>query len=230
MLIQAGVSEDGQNLAAQEADLVFTVNTSMAEAQARYTAMKALAAGFGRTPDSMKILPGLMPVVGETAGAARAAYEALQALTSPEIGIAYLSDLVDHDLSAYPADGPLPDLPMINGGVGRFRMIERLAREDGLNLGQIAHRMLLARGHWTVVGTPAQVADEMERWFTNGACDGFNILAPHHPGGLESFVDLVVPELQRRALFRQDYTGDTLREHLGLSRPTNRFAARVASD
>ncbi len=224
VLIQAGISEDGQNLAARVAELVFTVNASLQEAQARYTTMKSLAAQFGRAPDAIKILPGLMPVVGETEAAAQAAYEALQALTPKEIGIAYLSDLVDHDLSAYPPEGKLPDLPTINGGVGRFRMIERLAREDGLNLGQIAHRMLLARGHWTVIGTPTQVADEMERWFTSGACDGFNILAPFHPGGLETFVDRVVPELQRRGLFRREYAGSTLREHLGLERPPNRFA------
>jgi alkanesulfonate monooxygenase SsuD/methylene tetrahydromethanopterin reductase-like flavin-dependent oxidoreductase (luciferase family) len=104
-------------------------------------------------------------------------------------------------------------------------MIERLAREDGLSLRQIAHRMLLARGHWTVIGTAAHIADEMERWFADGACDGFNILAPFHPGGLEAFVDLVVPELQRRGLFRREYGGTTLRDHLGLPRPANRFAA-----
>ncbi len=224
VVIQAGTSDDGQSLAAHEADMVFTVNASMEEAQARYRVMKALVAQAGRDPAAVKILPGLMPVVAETEQAARDAYAALQALTPPEIGIAYLSDLVEHDLSAYPPDGPMPDLPAINGGVGRFRMIERLAREDGLSLGQIAHRMLLARGHWTVIGTARQVADEMERWFTGGACDGFNILAPFHPGGLAAFVSLVVPELQRRGLFRREYAGRTLREHLGLPKPPNRFA------
>ncbi|HYZ64752.1 MAG TPA: LLM class flavin-dependent oxidoreductase, partial [Acetobacteraceae bacterium] len=225
VIIQAGVSEDGQALAASIADLVFTVNASLEEAQARYAATKARVAQAGRAPGNVKILPGLMPVVAETEAQAREEYAALQALTPPEIGIAYLSDLVDHDLSAYPPDGPLPDLPAINGGVGRFKMIERLAREDGLTLGQIAHRMLLARGHWTVIGDPRQVADEMERWFTAGACDGFNILAPHHPAGLDAFVDLVVPELQRRDLFRREYAGTTLREHLGLPRPANQFSS-----
>jgi len=224
VLIQAGVSDAGQALAADVADLVFTVNTDMAEAQARYASLKRLAAKAGRTPGSPKIMPGLMPVVGRTREEADAKYAALQALIPPEIAIPYLSDLVDHDLSAYPADGPLPSLAAINGGVGRLAMIQRLAR-DGLTLGQVAHRMLLARGHWTVIGTPAEVADEMERWFTGGACDGFNILAPYHPGGLEDFVDLVVPELQRRGLFRREYAGHTLRDHLGLARPANRFAA-----
>ena len=228
MLIQAGVSEAGQALAAGVADLVFTVNTDMAEAQARYAVLKRRAAGLGRAPGSPMVMPGLMPVVGRTRDEAEAKHAALQALIPPEIAVPYLSDLVDHDLSACSADGPLPELPAVNGGAGRFAMIRRLAR-DGLSLGQIAHRMLLARGHWTVVGTPGDIADEMERWFTGGACDGFNILAPCHPGGLEEVVDLVVPELQRRELFRRGYAGRMLRDHLGLPRPPNRFAARAAA-
>lgn len=223
VLIQAGTSPAGMALAASIAELVFTVNTDMNEAQARYVTLKDMAARAGREPGSPKILPGLMPIVAETRTAAQAAYDALQALVPGEIALPYLSDLVEHDLSRYAPDGPLPDLPAINGGVGRLEMIRRLG-QDGLSLGAIAHRMLLARGHWTVIGTPADIADEMERWFTNHACDGFNILAPFHPGGLEMFVDMVVPELQRRGLFRTHYATRTLREHLGLERPTNRFA------
>ena len=204
---------------------MFTVNADMAEAQARYAALEAAAAGAGR-PGSPKVLPGLMPFVAATRAEAQADYDALQALIPPEIAIPYLSDLVDHDLSRYPADGPLPGLADINGGVGRLEMIRRLGR-DGLSLGAIAHRMLLGRGHWTVIGSPADLADEMERWFTARACDGFNILAPTHPGGLEAFVDAVVPELQRRGLFRQCYSSHTLRGHLGLERPPNRFAPTV---
>lgn len=219
VIIQAGVSADGQALAAAVADVVFTVNASMAEAVVRRQALHAQAA-----PRRPLVLPGVMPVVAETEAEARALHAGLQALVPAEIGVAYLSDLVDHDLSRYPADGPLPKLPAIEGGVGRFQMIERLAREDGLTLGAIAQRMLLARGHWTVVGDAAQVADELQRWFEAGACDGFNILAPYHPGGLERFVDLVVPELQRRGLFRTAYAGRTLRDHLGLARPVGRFA------
>ncbi len=136
--------------------------------------------------------------------------------------------VLPHDLSCYPLDGPLPELPAINGGVGRLEMIRRLG-QDGLSLGAIAHRMLLARGHWTVIGTPTDIADEMQRWFANHACDGFNILAPFHPGGLEAFVDLVVPELQRRGLFRDRYAGHTLRDHLGLERPPNRFVTSATA-
>lgn len=222
VLIQAGTSEAGMALAVAVADLVFTVNADLGEAQTRYTRLKEMAARAGRAPGSPKILPGLMPIVAETRPAAQAAYDALQALTPREIALPYLSDLVEHDLSGYSPDGPLPDLPAINGGVGRLEMIRRLGR-DGLSLGAVAYRMLLARGHWTVIGTAADIADEMERWFTGRACDGFNILAPFHPGGLEAFVDMVVPELRRRGLFRHAYTGRTLREHLGLERPANRF-------
>ena len=222
VLIQAGTSPDGVALAAAEADLVFTVNTDMADAQARYRSLKEAARLAGR-PGAPLVMPGLMPVVGATRAEAQAEHDRLQALLPPEIAIPYLADLVDHDLSRFPPDGPVPDLPAINGGAGRLEMVRRLGR-DGLSLQAVAQRMLLGRGHWTVVGTAADMADEMERWFAGGACDGFNILAPWHPGGLDRFVDLVVPELQRRGLFRTHYSGHTLREHLGLARPANRFA------
>jgi FMN-dependent oxidoreductase (nitrilotriacetate monooxygenase family) len=221
VLIQAGTSAEGQQLAAGLADLVFTVNTGFEEACRRYAALRQQAASLGRTVPP-KVLPGLMPVVAETRAQAQAEHDRLQALIPGEIAIPYLSDLVEHDLSAYPPGGPLPPLPAINGGVGRLEMIRALG-EQGMSLGAIAQRMLLGRGHWTVIGTAAEVADEMQRWFEGGACDGFNILAPYHPGGLERFVDLVVPELQRRGLFRTAYAGTTLREHLGLERPPNRF-------
>ena len=223
VLVQAGVSPAGQDLAAAQADLVFTVNTSIAEAVERRTAMAARVAAAGRPPGSVRILPGLMPVLGGTEAEARREYDALQALIPAPIAIPYLSDVLGHDLSRCPPDGPMPDIPQGPGEQGRFRMVQALARE-GLTLAAVAHRMLLGRGHWTVVGTPGQVADEMQRWLDAGACDGFNILAPHHPGGLDAFVDGVVPILQRRGLLRREYEGATLRDHLGLDRPPNRFA------
>ena len=223
VVIQAGTSPAGQALAAAEADLVFTVNLSMADAQDRYRRLKGLAATAGRSPGSLKIMPGLMPVVGRTQAEAQEKYAALQAMIPAEIGIPYLSDLVDHDLTRYDPDGPLPDLPAINGGQGRFKMIELLGRE-GLTLAQVAHRMLLARGHLTMIGTPENIAGEMAGWFAAEACDGFNILAPTHPDGLEAFVDTVVPVLQERGLFRTEYAGTMLRDHLGLERPANSFA------
>lgn len=222
VLVQAGVSPAGQGLAAAVADLVFTVNASLEEARERRAALGVRVAAAGRAPGSLKVLPGLMPVLGGTEAEARREYEGLQALVPGEIAIPYLSDVLGQDLSGFPADGPLPELRAGQGEMGRFRMVQGLARQ-GLSLGAIAHRMLLARGHWTVVGTPDQVADEMERWLEAGACDGFNILAPHHPAGLEAFVDGVVPVLQRRGRLRREYEGRTLREHLGLPRPAGRF-------
>lgn len=222
VLVQAGVSPAGQDFAAAAADLVFTVNASITDAVTRRAAMATRVAAAGRPPGSVRILPGLMPVLGGTEAEARRAYDDLQALIPAAVAIPYLSDTLGHDLSPYPPDGPMPDLPPGQGEQGRFRMVQALAAQ-GLTLGAIAHRMLLGRGHWTVVGTPDQVADEMERWLQAGACDGFNILAPHHPGGLDAFVDGVVPILQRRGLLRRDYEGHTLRDHLGLARPASRF-------
>jgi alkanesulfonate monooxygenase SsuD/methylene tetrahydromethanopterin reductase-like flavin-dependent oxidoreductase (luciferase family) len=137
--------------------------------------------------------------------------------------VSYLSDVVQHDLSRYPIDGPLPDLPETNGERGRLHMIMQQARgEVGTpSIRSLAVQMVQNRGHRRVIGTAVEVADVMQRWFDSGACDGFNILAPFHPGGLAEFVDGVVPELQRRGIFRSQYNGLTLREHLNLSRPGN---------
>jgi alkanesulfonate monooxygenase SsuD/methylene tetrahydromethanopterin reductase-like flavin-dependent oxidoreductase (luciferase family) len=137
--------------------------------------------------------------------------------------VSYLSDAVQHDLSRYPIDGPLPDLPETNGERGRMRMIMQQARSGTgeLSIRSLAVQLVQNRGHQRVVGTAAEVADLMQRWFEGGACDGFNILAPFHPEGLAEFVDGVVPDLQRRGIFRLDYTGTTLRNHLNIPRPAN---------
>jgi alkanesulfonate monooxygenase SsuD/methylene tetrahydromethanopterin reductase-like flavin-dependent oxidoreductase (luciferase family) len=137
------------------------------------------------------------------------------------------------DLTGLPLDGPLPDLPEerdINGNKSRFTLVAELARRDGLTLRELIARLGGGRGHRVFAGTPEQTADQLEEWFTQGAADGFNIMPPHLPGGLEDFVDHVVPILQRRGLFRTEYTGRTLREHYGLARPANRLAAPVTAD
>ena len=169
----------------------------------------------------MKIMPGLLPILGRTAAEAAALDRALQDLVPDRLAISYLSDVVQHDLSRYPMDGPLPDLPETNGERGRLQMIMQQARATAgtATIRSLAVQMVQNRGHWRVVGTPADVADVMQRWFEGGACDGFNILAPFHPVGLAEFVDGVVPELQRRGIFRTDYSGATLRDHLALPRP-----------
>ena len=224
VIIQAGVSESGQAFAALVADIVFSVERSLETAQAFYAGAQKRLAEAGRQPGSMKIMPGLLPILGETRAAAEATDRALQDLVPARLAVATLSDYVQHDLSRYPIDGPLPELPETNGERGRLRLIQDQARaarigEGGATIRSLATQMVQNRGHLRVVGTPADVADFMQRWFEAGACDGFNILAPFHPGGLAEFVDRVVPELQRRGLFRTDYEGITLRDHLGLDRP-----------
>lgn len=219
VVIQAGASEAGRDLATREADVIFVVHRSLDSAKADYAATKALVARHGRAPDAVKILPGVMPIVAATEAEARRRDAELNELLHPAIAVAYLSDQLQHDLTGYDPDGPLPDLPEGNGEVGRARHLAAMAREEGLSIAEVGRRAAINRGHLRFVGTPEQIADEIIRWFEAGACDGFNILPPWHPGALEDFVGGVVPILQRRGLFRTEYGGRTLREHLGLARP-----------
>lgn len=219
VVIQAGVSADGQDFAAHVADIVFSVERSLSSAQAFYAAAQARLTAAKRMPGSMKIMPGLLPILGRTREEAQAKDRALQDLVPESLAVSYLSDVVQHDLSRYPIDGPLPELPPSNGEIGRRQIILDQARVPDTTIRSLAVQMVQNRGHLRIVGTSTDVADFMESWFTGGACDGFNILAPFHPGGLADFVDGVVPELQRRGLFREDYKGETLRDHLGLARP-----------
>jgi N-acetyl-S-(2-succino)cysteine monooxygenase len=223
IIIQAGVSQSGQAFAAQVADIVFSVEASLETAQRFYAAAQDRVTAAGRPAGSMKIMPGLLPILGRTAEEAAARDRALQDLVPARLAVSYLSDLVQHDLSRYPLDGPLPELPETNGERGRLNVVVQQAQSGTATptVRSVATHLVQNRGHWRVVGTPAHVADVMQRWFEAGACDGFNILAPFHPGGLAEFVDGVVPELQRRGVFRTEYEGLTLRDHLGLPRPEN---------
>jgi FMN-dependent oxidoreductase (nitrilotriacetate monooxygenase family) len=223
VIIQAGVSGSGQAFASQVADIVFSVQGSMETAQAFYAAAQQRIAAAGRPAGSMKIMPGLLPILGRTAAEAAARDRELQALVPDRLAVSYLSDVVQHDLSRYPMDGPFPELPETNGERGRLDMLMQQARggQETVSIRSLAVQMVQNRGHRRVVGTPVEVADVMQRWFEGGACDGFNILAPFHPAGLAEFVDEVVPELQQRGIFRNEYNGLTLRDHLGLSRPEN---------
>jgi alkanesulfonate monooxygenase SsuD/methylene tetrahydromethanopterin reductase-like flavin-dependent oxidoreductase (luciferase family) len=186
--------------------------------------VKARVGHHGRSPDQIKILPGISPVIGRTEQEARQREAELNALITPEYGVRQLSNILDHDLSGYPLDGPLPDVGAhTEGQQSRFELVVSLARKENLTIRQLIERLAGGRGHRVFAGTPTQIADQLEHWFTEGAADGFNIMPPTLPDGLTDFVDLVVPELQRRGLFRTDYTGSTLRDHYGLARPTNRF-------
>jgi len=222
VIVQAGASDAGRQLAAETAEMIFAGGGKIADAQAYYADVKGRAARLGRDPDHIKILPGALVVVGKTAEEARDKRALLDSLVHPDSGLASLSIALGHDASGFDLDGPLPEIPESNASKsGRERVIER-ARRDNLTVRQLA-QIAGGYGGLAMVGTPKTIADQMEQWLLDGACDGFNIMFPWVPGGLDDFVDRVVPELQRRNLFRREYEGKTLRENLGLPRPENRF-------
>ncbi|WP_440856586.1 LLM class flavin-dependent oxidoreductase [Pseudomonas syringae] len=225
VVVQAGSSEVGRDLAAQTAEVVFTAQTSLASAQAFYADLKGRLSAYGRAVDSLKIMPGVFIVVAETEALAKAKFESFQELVEPRVGVALLGRMLGNfDLSGYPLDGPLPELPLTDSGQrSRQKLLTELADQENLTLAQLGRRIAGGRGHYSLIGTPEQLADELQRWFEQGAADGFNVLVPHLPGGLEDVAQLLVPELQRRGLFRTEYEGTTLRENLGLQRPAYRF-------
>lgn len=224
VLVQAGASDTGRRFAAKYAEVIFTSHPSIETAAKFYGEMKALAAEHGRAPDQLKILPAITPIVAATEDEARALQRQLDDAIDPVLAISFLQVMLGNcDLSGYPIDGPLPPIPPTKGSQsGRERVIELAAREN-LSIAEVAKRIAAGRTSRTSVGTAAQVADELEAWFTGGAADGFVISPAYFPGGLETFVDGVVPLLQARGLFRTAYAGATLRDHLGLDRPQNRF-------
>ncbi|AVR98668.1 LLM class flavin-dependent oxidoreductase [Pseudoduganella armeniaca] len=218
LVVQAGSSEPGRALAAATADVVFTAQPSLAAAQAFYRDMKERVTRHGRAPDSLRITPGIFAVVGRTEGEAQDKFAALQELIEPQAGLALLGRMIGNfDLSGYPLDGPLPALPeTADGQRSRQHLLTQLAQGENLTIRQLYERIAGGRGHLTVVGTAAQVADQMQLWFENEAADGFNLMPPTLPGGLDDLLELVVPELQRRGLFRKAYDSTTLRGHLKL--------------
>jgi alkanesulfonate monooxygenase len=224
VIVQAGQSDDGRDLAARRAEVVFTVQQEIETARVFYSELKARAAAYGRSPDSILIMPGLVPVVGATQAEADEKYERLQTLIHPRLGISVLSHIMSADLSGYPLGGPLPDVPITNTQQGRQKLVVDLARREGLTLRELSRRIAGARAHLTVVGTAGKIADTMSAWVECGAADGFNVMPLIMSKGLADFADFVVPELQRRGLFRTSYAGRTLRENLGLPVPKSRWA------
>jgi FMN-dependent oxidoreductase (nitrilotriacetate monooxygenase family) len=218
VVVQAGGSEAGRDLAAATADVVFTAQPSLAKAQDFYRDMKRRVLAHGRVPESLKVMPGLFAVVGRSQGEADDKFGTLQQLIEPKAGLALLGRMIGNfDLSGYPLDGPLPELPQTQDGQrSRQQLLTDLAQGENLTIRQLYERIAGGRGHFTVVGTAQAVADQMQAWFEQEAADGFNFMAPALPGGLDDFLSLVVPELQRRGLFRTAYRGTTLRGHLGL--------------
>jgi FMN-dependent oxidoreductase (nitrilotriacetate monooxygenase family) len=226
VLVQAGASDTGREFAARFAELVFTAQTTFEQAREFYADVLNRLPRFGRSPAEVKIMPGLYPVVGRTEAEAREKFDHLQSLIHPSVGIAVLEHTIGvANLGQYPLDGPVPEMGDTNGPLSRQRLLLEAARRDGLTLWQLCLLNAGPRGHLLTIGTPQQIADVMEHWFQNGAADGFNVMPAWLPGSLTDFVDLVIPELQRRGLFRKGYEGRTLRENLGLPRPASRWAS-----
>jgi FMN-dependent oxidoreductase (nitrilotriacetate monooxygenase family) len=228
VVVQAGGSEAGRALAAATAEVIFTAQPALASAQAFYRDLKGRLPAFGRSPDSLKVMPGLFAVVGRSEAEAQDKFGLLQQLVRPQDGLALLGRMIGNfDLSSYPLDGPLPDLPLTNDGQrSRQQLLTELAQGENLSIRELYLRIAGGRGHFTVIGTAETIADQMQQWFEQEAADGFNVMPPWLPGGLDDFAELVVPELQRRGLFRTRYEGSTLRDHLGLQRPPSRYAGK----
>ncbi len=222
VIVQAGASEAGRQLAAETAEVIFAAQSTLDAGQKFYADIKGRMIKLGRNPDHLKVLPGAFVVVGETAEEAQKKRALLDSLVHYDSGIASLSIALGHDASSFDPNRPLPHIPESNASKSGRERVLALAERENLTVRQLAGRLGGYSG-LAMVGTPTMIADQMEEWLMNGACDGFNVMFPYLPGGLDDFVDQVVPELQRRGIFRTDYEGRTLRENLGLPRPANRY-------
>lgn len=231
VIVQAGQSEDGRALAATTAEVIFTAHQHLETAQEFYRDIKERVRAAGRDPSHVLIMPGVSPFIGRTEAEAREKYDRLTNLIRPEDGVALLNSLTGGtlDLRGYDLDGPLPPAPPTEGMKSRQALIRQIADENDFTIRQLYQWVASARGHHTIIGSATQIADRLQEWFENDGADGFNILPPWLPTGLTDFVDLVIPELQRRGLFRTEYEGRTLRENLGLPFPVNRHAAARAA-
>ncbi|TWB12791.1 FMN-dependent oxidoreductase (nitrilotriacetate monooxygenase family) [Nitrospirillum amazonense] len=222
VIVQAGASDAGRQLAAEVAEVVFGAPSSLEAARAYYEDLRERMAAVGRRPETLRYLPGAFIVVAPTLEEAADRRAKLDSLIHYESGIGSLNSMLGFDVSGFDPDGPLPEIPETNGGQSQRERMVTLARSKGLTIRELA-QAAGAYGGFAFVGTAATIADQMEEWLRSEACDGFNVMFPWLPGGLDDVVDLLIPELQRRGLFRRDYQGRTLRDHLGLQRPSNRF-------
>ena len=232
VIFQAGSSDVGRELAARTAEAVFTPQHTLEGAQAFYKDLKGRMAKYGRPPEALKVMPGFNPIVGRTPEEAEEKYRELLSLIHPDVGKILLSNaLGNFDLSKYDPDEPLPtacDTHVHNMGQTSQKNVLAWAREENLTIRQLYQRFAGARGQRTVKGSPVQIVDEMESWFLNHGVDGFLIQPPTLPGGLDEFIEHIIPELQNRGLFRTEYEGETLRENLGLQRPPSRYAGATS--
>lgn len=229
VIIQAGSSETGVDFASRHAEIVFTAQRTLEDGRNFYSTLKNKAVAHGRSPDDIKIVVGLSPIIGSTEAEAKRLEAELNELTIPEYGLRQLQNFSGVDLSSYPLDAPVPldifpDVSGVEGHRSRTALVVQLTQRENLTIRQLLHRLAGARGHQTIVGSAEQVADRITEWFNNNAADGFNYMPAYLPGGLEDFVDGVIPILQKRGLFRTEYEGDTLRDHYDLDRPRNSHA------
>ncbi|MGL4290580.1 MAG: LLM class flavin-dependent oxidoreductase [Phreatobacter sp.] len=227
--IQAGSSEDGRSFAAQWAEAIFTAHQTVESAQSFYGDIKKQAAAFGRNPEHVKILPGISPFIGSTEVEAARLVEEFNELIQPAYSLNQLHRMIGLDLSGFDLDGQFPrHLIKTDSAIGvasRFKVVLDIVDREKPTIRQLIHRLAGARGHWVQAGTPEKIADLIQTWFETGAADGFNVMPPWFTGGFDIFAAEVVPILRKRGLFREDYTGRTLRDHLGLPRPDSGYAA-----
>jgi len=226
--VQAGSSEDGRGFAAQFAEAIFTAHQTVESARAFYADIKTRARQLGRNPDHIRVLPGISPFIGSTQGEADRLEAEIDDLIQPAASLEQLKRMIGVDLTGYDLDGPVPRHLINTGGASgvasRFKLVVDIVDREHPTIRQLIKRLAGARGHWVLTGTPDKVADSIQTWFETGAADGFNVMPPWLPGGFDAFVDEVLPLLRKRGLFREDYTGSTLREHYGLPRPASGYA------
>jgi alkanesulfonate monooxygenase len=226
VIVQAGASDAGKDLAARTAEVIFGSSRTIEDARRFYADMQARLREAGRAPDALKVLPGALVTVGRSTQEAADRQALLDSLVHVESALPNLSLRLGVDASHFELDAPLPELPRTNASQSGQDALVAQARRESLTVRQLAQRVS-GYGGLKMVGTASEIADTMQDWLETEACDGFNVMFPTVPAGLNDFVDLVVPELQRRGIFRTAYQGSTLRDHLGLARPQNRFFAAV---
>jgi FMN-dependent oxidoreductase (nitrilotriacetate monooxygenase family) len=227
LLVQAGSSEDGRRFAATHAEAIFTAHQTFDSAAEFYGDIKKRTVAAGRRPESVVVLPGIVPIIGSTEAEAQARAREFDEARVPEYGLGQLAHVFELSPSDFKLDEPLPQAvlarPKLEGSQSRSDLIIDLAVRENLTVREILGRLGGGRGHFTAVGTPEQIADIILDWYEHGAADGFNIMAPALPVDLETFVEHVLPILRARGAFREDYRGITLREHYGLAKPANQF-------
>jgi FMN-dependent oxidoreductase (nitrilotriacetate monooxygenase family) len=227
VIVQAGASGPGQRLCARTADLAFTAQPTFAGAQTFYAGIKEQARQFGRDPSNILVVPALQLLVRGTEAEAKAAERELLELIPHELAISRLQMLLGgFDLAGYDLDGPLPEIPLAAGNQSVQQKIVAMARTQNLTIRALSRSVSVSRTAWSMAGAPEQIADMLQQWFENGAADGFSLTPPYLPGSFTDFTEQVVPILQKRGLFREEYEGETLRDNLGLPRPPRIFNLR----